>query len=401
MIKKLSLAALVAMGGMSFASATPLTEAIKNVNLNGMLRIRFYNEQPEKGGSYNKWRTNGVFIFKIPAGENVGFVFRNSTQTYLTHTESDNSGLTAANGQSVDSTMVNNLLFMTYHKDGLNFIGGKIPVATPITSVDSATPTHGAGAIATYNFGNGFTAAAGFVTALKNVASATVDNYHYIGNTINNDTSVAAVLYNNDAVKAQVWYFNVEHVLDYDVVARADLDLFKLANIQNDYDVQFHVDYAASELDDAVLNNADTKQFINVNVKGKVAKAALRVGYAYSSDDAGVIDLSIDSPLASSQAHTQQFYDIANERDCGMFYADGSYNILPALKMTLAYGYVDTSSTASKRSANLGSDLNEYTVQFDYKYNKKLSFQAYYDYADFDASGSDNGEIRLQSLYKF
>ncbi|WP_456470740.1 major outer membrane protein, partial [Caminibacter sp.] len=40
MLKKLSLAALVALGSVSVASATPLTDAIKNVDLSGMLRIR-------------------------------------------------------------------------------------------------------------------------------------------------------------------------------------------------------------------------------------------------------------------------------------------------------------------------------------------------------------------------
>ena len=417
MLKKLSLAALVAMGSMSLASATPLTEAIKNVDLSGMLRIRFYSETPETGNSYTKWRTNGVFIFKIPVAENVNFIFRNSTQTYLTHTESNDE----ASG-AVDSTVVNNLLFMNYHQGGLNAILGKIPVATPITSIDPATPTHGAGAIATYSFGNGFTVAGGFVTAMKNVAVASnggkitdLDNVDYAGNLLNNDTYVLAGIYGNDAVKAQVWYFYVENLLDYDVIASADLDLLKLANMQNNYDVKFHVDYAASEYSDSVDPNADTKQFWNVNVKGTVAGAALRVGYAYSSDDAGVIDLSIDSPLAYSQAHTQQVYDIADERDCDMIYADGSYNITPALKFTLAYAHIDASDDPSKRYTggadlssygittghNIIADIDDYTAQIDYQYNKKLSFQAYYDYADVDAPNSDNTEIRAQALYKF
>ena len=45
MLKKLSLAAIIAASGVSFASATPLTEAIKNVDLSGFLRVRFYNEK--------------------------------------------------------------------------------------------------------------------------------------------------------------------------------------------------------------------------------------------------------------------------------------------------------------------------------------------------------------------
>jgi len=419
MLKKLSLAALVAMGGISFANATPLTEAIKNVDLSGMLRIRFYAEQPETGDSYNKWRTNGVFIFKIPVAENINFIFRNSTQTYLSNTES-NDGKIVKTADQVDSTVVNNLLFMNYHQDGLNAIAGKIPVATPITSIDPATPTHGAGAIATYSFGNGFTVAGGFVTAMKNVAGVSVkkaddwngtavitnyqvssnyDNYHYIGNVLNNDTYVLAGIYGNDAVKAQVWYFHVENLLKYDVIASADLDLLKLANIQNNYDVKFHVDYAASKYEDNIVSNADTKQFANINITGKVAGADLRVGYAKSGSENGVIDLSVDSPLAYSQAHTQQYYDIANAYDCDMFYADGSYKVTPAVKLTLAYDHVNGNSNNTIEIFK--NNLNEYTAQVDYAYNKKLSFQAYYDYADSDISGKDNTEVRAQALYKF
>ena len=421
MIKKLSLAALVAMGSMSVASATPLTEAIKNVDLSGMLRIRFYNEKQENSNNYTMWRTNGVFIFKIPVAENINFVFRNSTQTFLKHTES-NDQLTAANGQSVDSTMSNNLLFMNYHQDGLNAIAGKIPVATPITSTDAATPTHGAGAIATYNVGNGFTVAGGFVTAMKNVAVASnggsvtdMDNYGYQGNVLNNDTYVLAGIYGNDAVKAQAWYFHVENLLKYDAILSADMDLFKLANMQNDFDIQFHVDYAASKYADNVesaLGSDDySKSFWNVNVKGKAAGAELRVGYAKSSDDAGLIDLSVDSPLAKSQAAVANGYDIADERDCSMIYADASYKVTPAVKLSLAYAGIETSSNANKRYtggqnngiavSNLDSDLNEYTATVDYAYNKKLSFQAYYDYMNFDAANSDNNEVRAQALYKF
>jgi len=423
MLKKLSLAALVAMGSMSFVSATPLTEAIKNVDLSGMLRIRFYHENPETGNDSTKWRTNAVFIFKVPVSENINFVFRNSTQTLLKNTESNDNNIVKTVDQ-VDSTMVNNLLFMNYHQDGLNVIAGKIPVATPITSVDSATPTHGAGAIATYNLGNGFTVAGAFVTAMKNVAGLKVekavdydsandkivttykatpvfDNYNYGGNVLNNDTYVLAGIYGSDAIKAQAWYFHVENLLKYDVIARADLDLFKLANLQNDFDLQFHVDYAASKLDDAVDPSASTKNFWNINVKGKIASAALRVGYANSSDDDGAIDLSVDSPLATSQAKVANYYDIANERDADMIYADASYNFTTAIKGTLAYAHINTSDDPVERSNVLSSDLDEYTVKVDYAYNKKLSFQAYYDYADFSKKDSDNSEIRLQALYKF
>ena len=56
MLKKLSLAALIAMGGVSFATATPLTDAIKNVDFGGYLRLRVYNDDPSNAKATNKYR---------------------------------------------------------------------------------------------------------------------------------------------------------------------------------------------------------------------------------------------------------------------------------------------------------------------------------------------------------
>jgi len=397
MLKKLSLAALVAMGSMSFASATPLTQAIKNVDLNGMLRIRFYNESPKNKNNWTAWQTNGVFIFKIPVSENINFVFRNSTQTYLKYTESNDRRILKT-AKSVDSAMTNNLLFMNYHQDGLNAIAGKIPVATPITSVSPATPTHGAGAIATYNVGNGFTVAGGFVTAMKNASG---DNYNYTGKYINNDTYVAAGIYGSDAVKAQVWYFHVENLLKYDAIASADLDLFKLAGVQNNYNLQFHVDFAASKLSNS---SEKTKKFFNANVKGVVAGANVKVGYSHSGAEIGVIDLSNKSPLAYSQAGTEQYWDMANAYDANTFYMGGCYPVLPKLKVGVAYAYTHGGSSASEVAGINFKNLNEYAVKAHYAYNKKLSFEGYYDYANFSGKGSsvnNKGELRLTALYKF
>jgi hypothetical protein len=117
MLKKLSLAALIAMGSMSVASATPLSKAIENVDLSGKIRVRLYHEMPKDQNSYNRWRTNAVFVFKNPIGD-TGFsiVMRNSVESNV-YTDDDSITDTQANGTtSVDSSIVNNLLFIQYKK---------------------------------------------------------------------------------------------------------------------------------------------------------------------------------------------------------------------------------------------------------------------------------------------
>ena len=417
MLKKLSLAAVIAMGAMSVASATPLTEAIKNVNLSGMLRIRYYNVKTEDTNSM--WRTNGIFIFTVPVDENIKFVFRNSTQTYIKHTESNDGRVDAS---TVDSTMVNNLLFMKYSNGGLNLMAGKLPVATPITSVDPATPSHGAGAIASYNLGNGFTVAAAYVEALKHASpyspewaespKINSDTYDYAGNVINNDVYALAGMYKGDGVDAQLWYFKVENLLKHDVILSANVDISQLANLDG-VKLGVHFDYANSKLDDTAIDavgaklagtsidtayeNGDydtgNKAFYNINVEAGMDMADVRVGYAKTNKKIGVIDLSVDSPLANSQAATYNDYDIANYTDTHMYYADVTFKPMDKVSATLAYSHIKNKVVDDKNK--------DWTAKVTYSYNKKLSFEALYDHTKWDSDKDATKTVRIEAKYKF
>jgi hypothetical protein len=420
MLKKLSLAALVAMGSMSVASATPLTEAIKNVDLNGMLRLRYYNVKTDSSQSI--WRTNGIFIFKVPVAENIKFVFRNSTQTYLLNTESNDGNLKpVANVKAfgVDSTMANNLLFMNVNYNGLNAIVGKIPVATPITSVDPATPSHGAGAIATYNVGNGVTLAAAYVEALKNASYASPEwgeafaktTNSYPGNTINNDIYALAAIYGGNGVKAQAWYFTAENLLKHDYVLSADVDVSKLANLEG-VTVGVHADFASSKLDDTAINavgaaldgteiadayeeggyDVGTKNFYNINVKAGNDFGSLKLGYAKTNKKIGVVHLSVDSPLAG-QADTWSNYDIANLTDAKMFYATACFKPADKVSAKLAYSHTKADAVQDKNK--------DYTVKVGYAYTKKLSFSALYDHSKWDSDDKATKQIVLEAKYSF
>ena len=418
MLKKLSLAALVAMGGASFASATPLTEAIKNVDLSGMLRIRFYNEDPEKGKQTNSWRTNGIFVFKIPVDEHIKFVYRASVQTYAKGL-SDNGELKHVgalnNNDPIDVGHMNNLLFMAYSNNGLNAIIGKIPVKTPITSADPATPGHGAGIIASYNLGNGLSIAAGYIDALKHADP--FDYYNYAGDLITTSLYTGAVTYKNDLVNAEAWYFKMPNLLKHEYILSAKVKALK------EYGVTIEANYASSKLDDNKKYNYDgtnvdlskmddTKKYFDITVKYDNAGIHALVGYANSSDDDGVITTSDDSPLGQLPVH--QLDNMANEYDMDAWYAMLGYDVTSALNVSVRYANFDAGSDVLKDAAGktYEKDADEWVVQADYKYNKKLSFQAYYSVLDYDkfdtvtdaTSGNkytDNNEFRFQALYKF
>ena len=392
MLKKLSLAALIAMGSMSVASATPLTEAIKGVNLSGMLRIRFYNEDTKNSNHWNEWRTNGIFIFKVPVDEHVKFVYRASAQTYFKSDDDSAKGIPTNNNlktlaiNDVDTGTMNNLLFMAYSNGPLNAIVGKIPVKTPITSADPATPGHGAGVIATYKVGNGLTLAAGYVDALRHTGTADKDYYHYIGGTLPNSIYTAAAIYKSDIVNAQLWYFHVNKLIDSEYVLSANVKALK------DMGVTVAANYASANMENSTA--LTDKTYYDVTVKYDNAGIHALVGYANSSDDTGVVTTSVDSPLGQVLP-VQQRYNIANDQDTDSWYAMLGYDVNSALNVSVRYASVDD----DKNNAN---DSDEWVIQGDYKYNKKLSFQAYYSVLDYDqGNANDNNEFQFQALYKF
>ena len=379
MLKKLSLAAVIAMGTMSVASATPLTEAIKNVDLNGFLRVRFYNENPKDSNQYDRWRTNGVFIFKVPVSENMKFVVRNSVETNI---YTDEDSFTAAS--NVDPALVNNLLFMQYSNGPVNAIVGKIPVATSITSADPATPGHGAGIIATYKVNDNFTAGAAFVDALKNPGE----------NLIGNDVYAAVAVFNVDMVKGNAWYYKVTNLLDY--IFTASVDVTPVENLD------IHADFAAGNLDDDVADDLgvedNTKTYYNIAASYKMDQFCAKIGYAYTDKDAALVDLSVDAPIGAVIT-TANNYNIANLQDTSSVYGKIGYNVDAKTNVYLAAQV----QNAGDDSANENNDLNEYTIGANYKANKKLSFNVYYDIADWDkdADFEDNKEFRFEAKYSF
>jgi hypothetical protein len=379
MLKKLSLAALVAMGSMSVASATDLSQAIQGVDLSGFLRIRYYNESPENDNSYNRWRTNAVLIFKVPVSDEISLVMRNSVETNV-YTDDDTINPNGTSSSNVDDSIVNNLLFAKYSKDGLNVILGKIPVATSVTSADPAKPGHGAGAIATYAVNENLTVGAAYIDALVNPQDNTG-----LGSKIPNAIYAAVAVFNADMVSGNVWYYHATNAIKS--LYTVSLDVKPMDG------VKVHGDYAAGKLSENLLANAKTKSYFNVSAAFNASGIDALVGYAKTDKDAGVVELSDDAPIGAV-IPTANNYNIANETDMSSIYCKLGYNVDAKTNVYVAYQHAN-----DKTAAN--DDLDEYTVGAKYKYNKKLGFHAYYDVSNFKAANEDNNEFRFEAKYKF
>ena len=399
MLKRVSLVALLAMGLGSFASAgTPLTEAIKSVDVSGMLRARFYHERHKQTNAdgttghvdYNRWRTNAILKFTVHADENLDFVWRTSVQ-------SDNySDATAPTDHKSDGDgmLKSNLLFLNYKYGNFGLIGGKIPVKTPITSADPATPAHGAGLIATFQPVEGLTLAGGWVDKLVH---ASTDDDAYVGKVLDRDIFTVAGSYEakNKNWKAELWLFRITKALTYDAVFRA----FYKYPVGNGEFVKISADYAQAKNDEHIDAEKNTHRYYHIGVEGKVAGFNAGAGYAGTNKKAGAVELSEDSPLANVLP-VEQRYSIANDTDTKAWYLKAGYDVNPQISLGAGFAKV----WQGKEYGDV--DSIEWKVGGTYKYNNKVSFNAYFDDLVYSANANkaghpNNQEIRLEALYKF
>jgi len=367
MLKKLSLAALIAMGSVSFVTATPLTDAIKNVNFGGYLRLRVYNDDPSNASAANKFRTTALFKFSVPVSEELKF---NTAYAFDWSINSAGTTINEVNNKPTTPAPAagNVKFFLQYSANGLTALVGKIPVPTPITATGVGEAT-AAGAIVLYKVNDNVTVAAAGLDAM-------------VGNDLvktgGKNTYAAAVMYSQDNIKAEAWYFNVKDMIDSDIVLRAD---FKANE-----NISLHADYATAELDDSI--SKDTQTYYNVSATYTQDQICAKVGYVATGKDGGIVALDADSPLANVLP-TEQKTGIANTTDDNAVYAKLGYKVDAKTNVFVAYSDADKSFD------------NESLVGVNYAYTKKMNVYAYYSILNNNGNNPDNNEARVEFKYSF
>jgi len=325
MLKKLSLAALVAMGSMSFAGATDLSSAIQGVQLNGYLRVRAYVHQDKKTTGktdYNRWRTNAKLVFGVPVAESTKIVWRvNAQQNFNTKATENNKTFAGDNtgyNKKSNRNLTNSLFFVNYAKGAVTANVGIIPLGfLPFASSDSFTTGHGAGADATYKISN-VTLAAGYVDQMWNSVSGAKDVY-----------TLGAIYKNEDVGNAQLWYARVTNLLKYDVMLMTNLNVLK------DYGIGVNFDVAQSKL---TTTGADNHKFVNLALTSNVAGLDAKIGYAATNNVKGAINTSDDSVIGAVPCELRD--NVANMTDAKSLYAKVGYNIDEATNVFVAYNHI-------------------------------------------------------------
>ena len=357
MLKKLSLAALVAMGSMSVASATDLSSAIKGVDLKGFLRLRAYHDAGTGATHETRWRTTAAFNFAVPVTDELKF-HEDFAYNWNMYDDASTAG---------SATPLNTHMFLDFSKNGANVLVGKIPVVTPVTG-SGVGEALGAGVLATYKLNDSLTFAAAGLDTLANTTPVAVGG---------NNTYAAAAIYKSDMADVNVWAFEVDGIINYDYVVSADVKALK------DMGVTLHVDYADADLDGQAHKNT----YKNISATYSKDAVCAKVGFAANGQNGGTVVLDTDAPIAAVFA-TEQITGIADgTKGDKAIYAKVGYKVDAKLNPYVAYTKADDAGT-------------EALVGAKYAYTKKFGVQVYYSVLSKD-DNKGNREARAEFKYKF
>ncbi|PPB71636.1 major outer membrane protein [Campylobacter hyointestinalis] len=402
---KMSLAAIVAAGALSsVASATPLEEAIKNVDVSGFARYRFDSTQKDPAtGSKNKAEASHRFTsyvdFKAALDDNffgvIGFRY-DSKDTSGDKAKGDTKvGVNDQGAEEFGQTFNVRQFLLGYQAGNTTIQAGRQVVGTFFTD-----DMVGTGIKVLNTDITGLTLAAVAFDDLQNdpdIGSAALGTY-------NNNLYGVAAIGSYDPVSFQLWYAMLQDVADLyavDVAAKFD--------VTEDLSLGLQAQYGGSSIDGEIqkkgLTLADPLKVDDGNL-WIVQASAEGFGIDFS---AGYIDFSADN---KDQVSVVSYEDAGSFikpgedlLDYTLFYGENKYWFVTAgysflEKFRVGVDYID----GTKKYKENKWDNSELVGRFDYAYSKKLNFQAWWSHITEDQKNVGKDKVdhfRFQAKYSF
>ncbi|HEF4459178.1 TPA: major outer membrane protein [Campylobacter coli] len=412
---KLSLVAALAAGAFSVANATPLEEAIKDIDVSGVLRYRYEtgNEwsdingvAPTEGGSIS-----GKQDHKYRAQLNFSGAIADNFKAFvqLDYNAKD-GGYGANNGSTTRSYTADNSstlnvrqLYLTYTDENVatSVILGKQQLNT-IWTDNAIDGLVGTGVKVVNNSIDGLT-----------LAAFAVDSYNSdeqggdLGKVLNFNENLygAAAIGSyevfNGQLNPQLWLaYMTDNAFFYAVDAAYNTTIFDGVNWT------LEGAYLGNSLDNERkdLGNGNGNFFaLNGSIEVNGWDATLGGLYYGKKDKATVTVIEDQGNLGSLLAGEEIFYTKGSNLNgdtgrniFGFVKAGYTFNETVRLGADFVYG-------GTKTEAGNGGDKLEAVARVDYKYSPKLNFSAFYSYVnvDKDTDSTHRDAVRLQALYKF
>lgn len=424
---KLSLVAALAAGAFSVANATPLEEAIKDIDVSGVLRYRYrsgnIDDKDTAGLKDQKGLITDKQTHQYRAQINFNAAIADNFKAFVQLDYSAKDGgygtrydTTAKENESVTKEGLNiRQLYLTYTNEDFatSVIAGKQQLNT-IWTDNGIDGLVGTGIKVVNNSFDGLTLAAfavdsynfdeqdGDITGLFTTTTTTTTTPKHInvGN-LYGGAAIASYEVLGGQFDSQLW------VAYWDMVgAFYALDLAYGTTIFNDVNWKLNAAYLGNYLDKTDIENGN---FFGLRgtIEWNGFDASLGGLYYGDKDQKTLTAIEDQGNIGHLLAGQEIYYTQGShlngdlgENVFGYLTAGYTFNEVLRLGADFVYGGTKTATTLSEN----GGEKFEAVARVDYKYSPKLSFQAWYAYLNVDQDRHGEGRkdtVRLQALYKF
>ncbi|EMJ7374525.1 major outer membrane protein [Campylobacter jejuni] len=425
---KLSLVAALAAGAFSAANATPLEEAIKDVDVSGVLRYRYDTGNFDKNFVNNSNLNNNKQDHKYRAQVNFGAAIADNFKAFIQFDYNAVDGGTGGgtgvgNVKNAEKGLFVRQLYLTYTNEDVatSVIAGKqqLNLIWTDNAIDGLV---GTGVKVVNNSIDGLTLAAfaadSFMAAEQgadllghsNTSTATPNQAPFKVDSVGNLYGAAAVGSYDLAggqFNPQLWLAYWDQVaFFYAVDAAYSTTIFD--GINWTLEGAYLGNSLDSELDDTTHANGNLfalKGSIEVNGWD----ASLGGLYYGDKEKASTVVIEDQGNLGSLLAGEEIFYTTGSRLngDTGrniFGYVTGGYTFNETVRVGADFVYGGTKTEAASHLG--GGKKLEAVARVDYKYSPKLNFSAFYSYVNLDQGvntneSADHSTVRLQALYKF
>lgn len=420
---KLSLVAALAAGAFSAANATPLEEAIKDVDVSGVLRYRYDTGNFDKNFVNNSNLNNNKQDHNYRAQVNFSAAIADNFKAFIQFDYNAVDGGTGVDNETnAEKGLFVRQLYLTYTNEDVatSVIAGKqqLNLIWTDNAIDGLV---GTGVKVVNNSIDGLTLAAfavdSFMAAEQGAELLGHSNISTTSNQAPFKVDSLGNLYGAAAVGSydlaggqfnpQLWLAYWDQVaFFYAVDAAYSTTIFDGINwtLEGAY-LGNSID---SELDDTTHTNGNffaLKGGIEVNGWD----ASLGGLYYGDKEKASTVVIEDQGNLGSLLAGEEIFYTTGSRLngDTGrniFGYVTGGYTFNETVRVGADFVYGGTKTEAANHLG--GGKKLEAVARVDYKYSPKLNFSAFYSYVNLDQGvntneSADHSTVKLQALYKF
>ncbi|EAV9534568.1 group 3 major outer membrane porin protein PorA [Campylobacter coli] len=422
---KLSLVAALAAGAFSVANATPLEEAIKDIDVSGVLRYRYESGRFGKDLNLeNAYLNSSKQEHKYRAQINFSGAIADNFKAFVQLDYNAKDGGYGANSVSNTKTSLNvRQLYLTYTNEDVatSVILGKQQLNT-IWTDNAIDGLVGTGIKVVNNSIDGLTLAAFAIDSVNtdeqgdgvffkngNFTNAG-ENSPYLDWSQNIYGAAAIGSYEvfNGQLNPQLWLaYMTDNAFLYALDVAYNTTIFDGVNwtlegayLGNSLD---------NTLDDYYAGGSANGNFFGLRGSVEVNGWDATLGGLYygKKDKVTVTVLEDQGNIGSLLAGEEIFYTNGSKLNgdtgrniFGYVKAGYTFNETVRVGADFVYGGTKTESNTYVR----GGDKLEAVARVSYKYSPKLNFSAWYSYVNVDSDNNgevDHNAVRLQALYKF